>query len=104
MRAKHYELLSLHSYAVQKGQTFEFVTFFVCVDGFGEKRLFFDFENLLAVFSDLSDAFVLCFNFLGGASQVKNCYSSVTTLVSGRWEVENDEVVALKSFMDDRFS
>ena len=104
MRAKHYEILSLHSYAVQKGQTFEFVTFFVCIDDFGEKRLFFDFEHLLAVFSNMSDAFVFCFDFFGGASQVKNCYSSVTSLVSGRWDVENDEVVALKSFMEDRCS
>ena len=105
MRAKYDEILSLNCYAVHKGQKFEFVnvlTLFVCIDGFGEERLFFDFENLLAVFSDLSDAFVLCFNFLGGASQVKNCYSSVTSLVSGRWDVENDEVVALKSFMEDR--
>ena len=52
----------------------------------------------------MSDAFVFFFDFFGGASQVQNCYSSVTTLVSGRWDVENDEVVALKSFMEDRCS
>jgi len=52
----------------------------------------------------MSDAFVFFFDFFGGADQVKNCCSSVTTLVSGRWEVENDEVVALKSFMEDQFS